>query len=115
MKWFPRKKKKQTPQQEQLEKLHKSHCFRGVQLHRCGCRASTRLIGRFFSFRMAPALPLEGCDAEACSCIYQGVVDRRRDERRWEQAPIKLSRIAQERRLNLNRRRPADIWEGRDR
>ncbi|HHH38995.1 MAG TPA: hypothetical protein ENK50_05410 [Sedimenticola sp.] len=98
-----------------LEALRQSRRFRGVQLHRCGCRASIRLLGRFFSFRNAPRLPLAQCDAEICSCTYLGIVDRRRTERRAEPVPVKLSRMEQERRASIDRRRPSDVWHGRDR
>lgn len=115
MKWLAKKRKKQTSKQEQLKELRKSRRFRGVQLHRCGCRASTRYIGKFFSFGNAPALPLADCDAEVCSCAYLGVVDRRRNDRRGEESPIELSLLSDERRMVRNRRRLHDIWKGRSR
>jgi hypothetical protein len=111
-----RKKATQPPTAEQqLTALWKMRRFKGVQIHRCGCRASARYAGRIFSFKKAPSLPVEGCDAEECHCEYLGITDRRSGfDRRAATLDFdgerKLSR-----RKGVDRRRGMDVWKGFDR
>ena len=103
---------------EQLLELQSSNRFLGVQVHQCGCRASSRLAGKVFSFKKAPSLPVEGCEAAECHCQYMGVTDRRRgnDRRRLlflvqeDQNRKKSSRL----RKRVERRKGKDVWKGFD-
>ena len=103
---------------EQLLELQGSNRFLGVQIHQCGCRASSRLAGKVFSFKKAPSLPVEGCEASECHCQYMGVTDRRRgnDRRRLlflvQENPKrkKNSRL----RKRVERRKGKDVWKGFD-
>ncbi|MCK5647788.1 MAG: hypothetical protein KAI22_02825 [Gammaproteobacteria bacterium] len=89
MNWFFGKKKSpkiksRSPEtrKEKLLKLAQSDLYYSVTLTRCGCTASSKLIGKSFVFDKAPPLPLEECTASQCTCEYQGVVNRRRLKRR---------------------------------
>lgn len=116
MKWHLRKSKKPLTQQEQLHQLRKSRRFRGVQIHRCGCRASSRLAGIVFPFNRAPNLPVEGCDADNCSCQYLGVTSLRRGvDRRINSDRRTTERLKIDRRSGRDRRKGKDIWKGVDR
>lgn len=114
--FFSKRKKPacSSPEMELL-KLKQSKRFRGVQIHRAGCRASAHLAGRFFSMDQAPRLPLPDCDAKECSCHYLGIVDRRQGfDRRRQPDRRKLLRLKLERRIGRDRRRGDDIWRGVD-
>jgi len=107
---------------EQLLELQDSKRFLGVQIHQCGCRASSRLAGKIFSFKKAPSLPVKGCEASECHCQYMGITERRRgnDRRRM----LFLVQEGQNRKKNGHPRKKVerrkgedpgkDIWKGLD-
>lgn len=110
MNWSLRKQKRRPGHREQLEMLKKSRRFVGVQITTCGCPAVARHAGLLFSFRNAPSLPVQGCNAEACTCQYLGVTDRRRGiERRSQWKPDKNEKRRVERRIG------PDVWKWGDR
>jgi len=89
MNWFFGKKKSlqnksRIPEthREKLLKLAQSELYYSVTLTRCGCKASSRCIGKVFFFDKAPPLPLKECTASQCTCEYQGIINRRRITRR---------------------------------
>ena len=116
MKWHLRKSRKAPTAREQLEQLRKSRRFRGVQVHRCGCRASSQLAGIIFPFNQAPKLPIDGCDAKQCSCQYLGVTTLRRGiDRRSSNDRRSNERLTIDRRSGRDRRKGNDVWKGVDR
>lgn len=91
MNWFFNKKKsddsrlksrKPLSRKEKLLKLSQSDAYYSVSITRCGCQASSKLIGKCFTFDTAPDLPLADCDAAQCTCEYQGMLNKRRCQRR---------------------------------
>jgi len=117
MSWFFGKKKgsktklkTQTPaaSKEKLLRMEQSNFFYSVVITRCGCKASSKLISEHFLFEDAPFLPLSGCSAEKCTCEYQGLVNRRRHERRLTVRRANI-RMSHERRLT-GRRHDEKCW-----
>ena len=116
--WKSGKRKKILTPDEQLLDLKNSNRFLGVQIHQCGCRASSKLAGRIFSFKKAPSLPVKGCEASECHCQYMGITERRRgnDRRRLlflvedDQNSKKNGPL----RKRVERRKGKDIWKGLD-
>ena len=96
---------------ERLQELWKSARYRGVKIHPCGCRASSKYAGRFLFFANAPSLPVPGCDVEACSCVYIGAADRRTGVDRRERL---LTDIEEKRQNMFQRRKGKDVWKGID-
>lgn len=118
MKWLFGSKQDSKNEQFQkclLDKLCQSGRFNGVQLHRSGCKACSRLAGRQYSFGEAPRLPVTGCDARKCNCEYLGVTDRRQNNgRRICRDRRRGIRLEHERRFMFDRRLKADRWKGFD-
>jgi len=114
---FGRKKAASNPKpdppdrRKQLQDLLRSGRFQGVQIHQCGCSASARYAGRFFSFDEVPSLPLERCDAPECKCVYLGVSNRRNGLDRRELGGIEMKKKM---RSPSDRRKGLDVWKGRD-
>ncbi len=67
---------------EKLLKLARSDAYYAVSITRAGCQASSQLINKIFLFQDAPALPLDNCIAEKCTCEYLGLLNRRKYKRR---------------------------------
>ena len=59
-----------------LRSLQESGRYWGVLID-SHCRATSRLVGREYSFDSAPHLPYQGCSAAVCNCSYIGLADRR--------------------------------------
>lgn len=121
MSWFFGKKKQANPKvksripmtrKEKLLKLAQSSMYYSVVITRCGCKASSKLIGKGFLFEQAPSLPLPGCTADKCTCEYLGVVNRRRAERRIK-ARRNSIRMDEDRR-QIGRRKEDKLWSKRD-
>ena len=53
-----------------------------VRSGRKACRGALAVGDHMILARDAPPLPLEGCDAEQCSCRYEHFDDRRQEDRR---------------------------------
>jgi hypothetical protein len=96
---------------KQLRDLLRSGRFLGVKIHQCGCNASARYAGKFFSFGDAPPLPLGTCDAPECTCVYLGVTDRRNGLDRRESDGIDMMKKM---RNPSDRRKGTDVWKGLD-
>ena len=108
---FRSSKEEPVNHHERLQELWKSSRYRAVKIHPCGCKASSKYAGRFLLFANAPPLPVPGCDVEACSCVYIGVVDRRTGVDRRE----RLINVIEEKRQNMfQRRKGKDVWKGID-
>ena len=119
MNWFFGKKKspqiKSRPPEthkEKLRKLAQSDKYFSVAITRCGCKASSRFIGKGFLFNNAPSLPLKECTASHCTCEYQGIIDRRRTKRRSDVRRISV-RFNDDRR-QVGRRMGESIWKQYD-
>lgn len=119
MGWFFNKKKdtkykfkSRAPltRKQKLHQLAQSGHYYSVTITRCGCNASSRLIGKCFRFDEAPNLPLPDCTADECSCEYQGSICRRKCERRQGCCRRNSIRMGDDRR-QLNRRKGEQIWK----
>lgn len=106
--------KSRTPmtRKQKLLKLSQSDTFYSVVITRCGCEASSKLIGKCFLFEETPSLPLQGCTATRCTCEYQGVVNRRRGERRVAERRASI-RMNDDRR-KAGRRKGDGLWNKYD-
>lgn len=101
---------------EQLAELYKNKRFHGVQIHRCNCKAGSFLAGQVFTFKTVPCLPVEGCDAPACTCEYLGVTNRRWNADRRSGVDRRCEiRKSVDRRVIPDRRLKPDTWKGFDR
>jgi len=111
------KRKNKLLHANQLLRLRQSRRFYGVQIHRSRCKASSRLAGKIFSFKDAPQLPLDACDAVECNCEYLGVTDPRKNSIRRSERDRRVDiRMSMERRFAQDRRRvKSDKWKGFDR
>lgn len=71
------------------------------------CAVARRLDGLRFLADKAPRLPLPGCAAERCSCVYAHYDDRRYHARRdpWARPALEMYRSEIERRSAAGRRR----------
>jgi len=98
-------------QRKQLRDLKLSGRFHGVQIHQCGCSASAKYAGKFFTFDEAPSLPLKRCDAPECHCVYLGVSDRRNGFDRRLSDGLEMEKKM---RSPSDRRKGLDIWKGLD-
>ncbi len=96
---------------KQLRDLLRSGRFHGVQIHQCGCTASARYAGKFFSFEEVPSLPLARCDAPECKCVYLGVSNRRNGFDRRFSGGLEIEK---KKRSPSDRRKGPDVWKGRD-
>jgi hypothetical protein len=99
----------------QLEALRRNGNYWGVEIHSGICAASKLLAGRRFPFPEAPSLPLDGCGANQCTCIYLGLWERRKWHRRTQPDRRKTIRYLQDhpdRRCHRERRK-IDIWYNR--
>ena len=99
-----------------LEKLSHSGQFWGVEILQGGCKASTALAGKQFTFNDAPALPLEGCEAHICPCQYKGQKENRSAHRRTREDRrdgLRYDVKKPDRRALKDRRSKFDQWKGR--
>lgn len=99
-----------------LEKLRHSGQFWGVEILQGGCKGSTKLAGKRFTFNNAPALPLNGCEAHVCPCQYKGQKEHRSHHRRTREdrrESLRFDVKKPDRRALKDRRRQFDQWKGR--
>ncbi len=98
-----------------LEKLRNSNRFRGITIRNGKCTAVLHFTGSFYSFEEAPALPVEGCKALRCSCVYAGVNNRRYQARRNgrnHRSAVRLETDNPDRRQGKDRRKSNNIkWQ----
>jgi hypothetical protein len=116
--WFawtctgPYQRRKKTAS---LEKLRLSKRYRGITIRNGNCKAVRRITGRFFTLEDVPDLPVEGCRALRCSCVYAGLNNRRYKDRREGVDPrsgIRFDIEHPERREQTDRRKSNRIkWQ----
>jgi hypothetical protein len=98
-----------------LEKLRSSNRFRGITIRNGKCTAVRHFTGNFYHFSEAPALPVEGCKALRCSCVYAGLNNRRYQSRRGgrdHRSAIRLEADHPDRRERKDRRKGNNIkWQ----
>ena len=90
---------------DSLEKLRLSKRYRGITIRNGNCAAVRRVTGRFFTLDKVPELPVKGCKALRCSCVYAGLNNRRYQDRRGEADPRSAVRFEEE---HSDRREPKD-------
>ena len=89
--------------------------YQSVSIHAYGgaCDAAKALSGERFLSGDAPLIPLEGCDAEKCNCIYRHHEDRRSGEsdrrKKHEVTDEILTTSEFEERRNARGRRAKDL------
>jgi len=99
----------------ELEKLRQNKFFWGVEIKQAGCAMGRTLAGVEFEFDDAPSLPLEGCTAAMCSCVYIGLKERRKSQRRQHErrTNLRFDPDKTDRRTHKDRRR-GEKWRGHD-
>ena len=99
----------------ELEKLRQNKLFWGVEIKQAGCAMGRSLSDMEFEFNDAPSLPLEGCTAAMCSCVYIGLKERRKQQRRQHErrTSLRFEPDKIDRRSNKERRR-GEKWRGHD-
>ena len=98
-----------------LVKLRRSNRYRGVTIRNGKCKAARRLSGKFYMLEDVPDLPVEGCKALRCSCVYTGLNNRRYRARREGADPRTVIRFEDdhsERREQKDRRQSNRVkWQ----
>ena len=98
-----------------LEKLRDSNRYRGITIRNGRCPAVRRFTGSFYNFEDAPDLPVEGCKALRCTCVYAGLNTRRYQERRNGNDPrseVRFDPDNPDRRQQRERRKSSRIkWQ----
>jgi len=99
----------------ELEKLRQNKLFWGVEIKQAGCAMGRTLAGVEYEFDEAPNLPLEGCTAPMCSCVYIGLKERRKHQRRQHErrSSLRFEPGKPDRRSHKERRR-GEKWRGHD-
>ena len=109
--WEPEVKVSGSSPRVQLEQLQRAGCYSGVMVE-THCKASSLLAGRKFPIDQVPELPVADCEAEACTCRYVGLRDRRVEDRRKLPDRRKKVRMEEDRRSGEDRRKDANRWRG---
>ena len=98
-----------------LKRLRLSKRYRGITIRNGNCAAVRHLTGNFFSLDKVPELPVKGCKALRCSCIYAGLNNRRYEDRRDTHDPRSVVRFEadhSDRRESRERRKSGHInWQ----
>lgn len=113
----PQAHKPPTSKRDELNKLRSNKQFWGVEIHQPGCAEAAKLGGQQFPIESAPTLPLEGCTATQCSCIYQGLKERRSMRRRLSHErrnELRFEPEKSDRRSHKDRRKSVETWRDRD-
>jgi hypothetical protein len=99
----------------ELEKLRQNKLFWGVEIKQAGCAMGRTLDGIQFEFDDAPTLPMEGCTATMCSCVYIGLKEKRKHQRRQHErrSSLRFEPGKPDRRSHKERRR-GEKWRGHD-
>ena len=87
MRFFGRRKDAPA-EPDALREVHPYHCV-SINSPSNACVVAKRLHGLRFLAQEAPRLPLPGCSALNCSCVYAHYDDRRHHARRniWSHRP----------------------------
>ncbi|MGD2137945.1 MAG: hypothetical protein PVJ66_01710 [Gammaproteobacteria bacterium] len=99
-----------------IEKLKCNALFWGVQMDHPGCEAARAIMDKQYPFDEAPEMPLEGCDSPTCTCLFKGLLDRRKLSRRSgsdRRNEIRFGDKGTDRRSRKDRRR-GNAWSNRD-
>ena len=117
MNWFFGKKEKKNykpkpiiTKKDSLLNLENSGMYGAVTIGNCNCSASLHIMGKYFSFKDAPLLPLEGCTENKCSCVYQGISEQRHKDIRVSDRREAL-RMEDDRRQKVGRRKNDSLWK----
>jgi len=98
-----------------LEKLRNSKRYRGITIRNGNCQAVCRFTGVFYHFEEVPELPVEGCKALRCNCVYVGINNRRYQARRSGSGPrlsVRYEPDHPDRRQKKDRRKNNNIkWQ----
>ncbi len=110
MKWFAKNEHRPFSTEElrtaELEKIKQYDRFILLRISRCGCKSAINQMDRVYPVNLAPKLPLPGCSAAECHCVYEGIVDRRmRQSRRYRIERRRCHRDGLDRRLSHGRRK----------
>ena len=73
---FPRRERDITGAFKDSSPAHPFYAV-SVHAHSDCCQTAKSLMGEHFLSNEAPHLPLEGCKAEVCHCVYRHHSDRR--------------------------------------
>jgi hypothetical protein len=98
-----------------IEKLKCNALFWGVQMDQPGCEAARAIMDKQFTFEEAPDMPLEGCDSPTCTCLFRGLLDRRKLNRRSggdRRNEVRFDEKGADRRSRKDRRR-GNAWTDR--
>jgi hypothetical protein len=109
------KRQRSNSKSNGLGKLRRTGNYWGVTIKRGKCAAIRQTTGRQFTFDEAPMLPIAGCKALRCSCTYQGLRERRRQQRRTandRRDAVRFDAQHPERRSGRERRRGHANWSG---
>ena len=90
-----------------IAKLRENELFWGVSIGQAGCEAASKLIGKQFTFDNAPQLPVEGCSATSCTCIFKGLTNKRTEHRRTHDErrdTVRFDKSSSDRRSRKDRR-----------
>ncbi|WP_275097538.1 hypothetical protein [Sedimenticola hydrogenitrophicus] len=112
MKWFskeePRPLSLDEMRKAELAKIRHYDRFILLRIARCGCKTAINHMDQVYPIDQPPQLPLPGCTAPECHCVYEGIVDRRAAKSRRFRAERRKSHRAEdqdERRKNHGRRK----------
>ena len=99
-----------------IDKLKNNPDFWGVQIGQAGCQAARDIMDNSYPMDEAPVLPLDGCDAAMCTCIFKGLPNHRKMHRRTHESRRSEHRFEEgksaDRRSRKDRRR-GNNWDDR--
>jgi hypothetical protein len=101
-----------------LQKLRSSGAYWGVTIKPGKCAAAQQFGGKKFPLDNVPIIPLAGCKAWRCTCVYVGLRERRKLERRRvhdRRDAVRFDAAHPDRRTRKNRRRGDGNWIDADR
>jgi hypothetical protein len=113
----PSRPKQVSSRQSELDRMRESKQFWGVEIRQTGCPVAKAHEGKQYTLEEAPHLPLEGCTAPHCSCVYLGLKEHRVRQRRVSHDRREVLRFEDEkpdRRSHKDRRKSNKAWEDRD-
>lgn len=99
-----------------IDKLKENPDFWGVQVGQAGCEAARALMENTYRMDEAPDLPLEGCDCATCTCVFKGLLNRRKGHRRTHderRSELRLEEGKPSDRRSRKDRRRGNNWNDR--
>lgn len=110
MKWLSKNEVRpltiEEMRQSELEKIRHYDRFILLRISRCGCKSAINQMDQVYPIDHPPKLPLAGCNAPECHCVYEGIVNRRSAKsRRYRVERRRAHRDGEERRTNHGRRK----------